>query len=257
MKSRIIDALKNEEARRNCRILASVESGSRAWGFASPDSDYDVRVLYVEPLDSYLGLEESRADTWSVMLPDDLDVAAWDLRKALRQLLKSNASLLEWIGSPIVYSDSGLIDRLVAFGSRTFNPAHVAFHYASMFRHAMEDRTPDGMMSVKKLCYALRANAAVLWVMRFETMPPTEFAKTLDGLALPSALRSAIGDLLELKIRASEKDRIVPCVELADMLKDRYEEVADMRWKRMLEPLAHVREEMERFFVEAVKKGGL
>ncbi len=257
MTARIIDALRNEEVRRNCRILASVESGSRAWGFASPDSDYDVRAIYVEPLDSYLGLEESRADTWNAMLPDDLDIAAWDLRKALRQLLKSNASLLEWIGSPIIYSDSGLIDRLASFGSRTFNPAHVAFHYASMFRHAVEDRTPDGMMSVKKLCYALRASAAVLWVMRFETMPPAEFAKTLDGLSLPATVRRAVDELLELKSRAAEKDRVVPSEKLADMLKDRYEDVAGMTWKRTLEPLSRVREEMERLFADVAKKGGL
>lgn len=162
MKGKIGMALKGQEAERGCRILFAVESGSRAWGFASPDSDYDVRVIYVRPLDWYLGLEEGLADTWNAMLPDELDIAAWDLRKALRQFQKSNASFLEWLGSPIVYSDCGLIGELKEMIDRVFNPTHVAYHYASMFRHATEDKAEDGTIGVKKLCYALRANTAVI-----------------------------------------------------------------------------------------------
>ena len=79
----IKNKLKEIETGENVRILHAVESGSRAWGFASPDSDYDVRAVYVKPLDWYLGLDERKTDTLSAMLPNDIDVAAWELRKVI------------------------------------------------------------------------------------------------------------------------------------------------------------------------------
>lgn len=55
--------LKEIEARENIRVIHCVESGSRAWGFASPDSDYDVRFIYVRPIEYYLRLDK----TWDVI----------------------------------------------------------------------------------------------------------------------------------------------------------------------------------------------
>lgn len=49
----IPEKLAEIENRENVRILHCVESGSRAWGFASPDSDFDVRFIYVRPKDFY------------------------------------------------------------------------------------------------------------------------------------------------------------------------------------------------------------
>ena len=253
MREKILKVLEAEAERRGCRILFAVESGSRAWGFASPDSDYDIRVAYVRPLGWYLGLEEGLADTWNAMLPGDLDIAAWDLRKLLRQFLKSNANLLEWLGSPIVYVDCGLIDELRGLIVRVFNPMHVACHYASMFRHAMEDMTADGMTSVKKLCYALRANAEVDWVVRKETMPPTAFATVLDGLPLAADETKAIDELLERKSRADEKCRVLADVRLDRLLADRYDELGQIRWRKRLPPMDETRKMLEDMFRSCVK----
>ncbi len=252
MTEQIKEALATLERQHNSRILFAVESGSRAWGFASPDSDYDVRAVYVKPLDWYLGLEEGAPDTWTEALPGDLDISAWELRKALRQLLKSNASFLEWIGSPIVYSDSGILGTLSGFAGRAFHPEHVAFHYASMFRHAMEDRTPDGLIGVKKLCYALRASVAVQWIQERGTMPPTEFAQALDGVTIAGATRQAIDGLLLLKSRASEKDRISPDTALAPLLVDRLAEVSGTKWRATAEETPVLRTELEALFREEV-----
>ena len=252
MKDRIETALRGQETERGCRILFAVESGSRAWGFASPDSDYDIRAAYVRPLDWYLGLEEGLADTWNAMLPDDLDIAAWDLRKLLRQFLKSNASLLEWIGSPIVYSDCGLIGELKGLTDRVFNPTHVAYHYASMFRHAMLDRDDEGTISVKKLCYALRANAAVDWVVQRETMPPTAFAAVLEGIPLSTDEVSAIEELLIMKAWATEGDRILPDARLDRLVKDRYDELAELRLRKTLPPMDETRKRLEAVFCRYV-----
>ena len=255
MKEKIETVLKGQETERGCRILFAVESGSRAWGIASTDSDYDIRAIYVRPLDWYLGLEEGLADTWNAMLPGELDIAAWDLRKALRQFQKSNASFLEWLGSPTVYSDCGLIGELKGMIDRVFNPTHVACHYASMFRHAMEDRADNGTISVKKLCYALRANAAVDWVVRKECMPPTVFASVLEGLSLTEDETKAIDELLALKSQAGERDRILPDARLCSLLADRYDELGRIRWREERPPTGEVRLVLENLFRKYVKGG--
>lgn len=230
MKEKIVAALRQLEEERNCRMLFAVEGGSRAWGFASPDSDYDVRAVYVKPLDWYLQLNDPSTDTITAMLPDDLDIVAWDLRKFLRHLNKSNASVLEWLASPIVYMNGGLLSELNGLVSNCAEPAHIAFHYASMFRHAMTNRTPDGMISVKKLCYALRANLCVRWTVEKGAMPPTAFASVVGGLTLSSDQRQAIDRLLALKSGACEADRILPDSCLDDLLQDRFEDLSQIKW---------------------------
>ena len=248
MREKIVKALEAEAARRDCRILFAVESGSRAWGFASPDSDYDVRAVYVKRLDWYLGLEEAKADTWEAMLPGDIDLSAWDLRKALRQMLKCNCSLLEWIGSPIVYADAGIMSRLAEFGRQSFNPKQAVYHYASLFRHAIADKDEEGRISVKKLCYALRANAAVRWALERETMPPTGFQDLLAGIKISDALREAVNATIRLKSEAGEKERIVPASALAELLVDRSGENGRLKGRSSVESSNDIRVGLEREF---------
>lgn len=229
-KATIEDVVKGIESRRGCRVLFVVESGSRAWGFASPDSDYDVRGVYVKPLDWYLQLREGMSDTIVELLPDDIDVSLWDLRKALLQMTKSNASFLEWLGSPIIYRDDGLIGQLNALKYGCFNSVHVAYHYASMFRKAMEAQDPDGAIRIKKLCYALRASLCLKYVMAFEEMPPTLFADVLEKVSITSDERDAIRKVLERKEYALESDTIVPDARLGSLLIDRYDSIASHLW---------------------------
>ena len=251
MKEKIVVALNRLERERGCRMLFAVESGSRAWGFASPDSDYDVRAVYVKPLDWYLQLDEPSTDTITTMLSGDLDVVAWDLRKFLRHLGKSNASVMEWLDSPIVYKDSCLLSQLKGLTQNCTEPPRIAFHYASMFRRAMEDQTSDGMVGIKKLCYALRANLCVRWVLEKGTMPPTAFAAVVDGLALPSMQRHAINRLLTLKSKACEKDRIYPDPELDDLLRDQFDELGCVKWPKRAPGCT--RADLDRLFQTHVK----
>ena len=104
MNERIRAALRDVERQFEVRILLAVESGSRAWGFASPDSDYDVRFVYAHPRDWYLSVGDAR-DVIEQMLPGDLDVSGWELRKALRLFSKCNLALNEWLGSPVTYQE--------------------------------------------------------------------------------------------------------------------------------------------------------
>ena len=231
-KERVSDALRDIESRRGCRVLFAVESGSRAWGFASPDSDYDVRGVYVKPLDWYLQLKSEVADTIVEELPGEIDVSLWDLRKALLQMAKSNASFLEWLGSPTIYRDCGIIAALNGLKAYCANPVHIAYHYASMFRKAMEARDADGTIRIKKLCYALRAALCLRYAMDNEDMPPTPFADVLASVTLSAGERDAIRGVLAQKEQALESDTVTPDARLADLLADRYDSMSAHPWRK-------------------------
>ena len=231
-KERVAAALRDIESRHGCRILFAVESGSRAWGFASPDSDYDVRGVFVKPLDWYLQLKSDVQDTIVEELPGEIDVSLWDLRKALLQMAKSNASFLEWLGSPIIYRDCGIIAALNELKADCVNPAHVAFHYASMFRKAMESRNEDGTIRIKKLCYALRAALCLRYAMAVETMPPTPFVDVLAETKLEPDELDAIREVLAPKEHALESATVTPDTRIADLLSDRYDSLAAHPWRK-------------------------
>lgn len=231
-KERVSAALRDIESRHGCCVLFAVESGSRAWGFASPDSDYDVRGVFVKPLDWYLQLKSDVPDTIVEELPGDVDVSLWDLRKALLQMAKSNASFLEWLGSPIIYRDCGIIAALNELKTNCVNPPHVAFHYASMFRKAMESRNEDGTIRIKKLCYALRASLCLRYAMAVEKMPPTPFADVLAGTELEPDELAAIREVLAQKEHALESDIVTLDARLDNLLADRYDSVAAHPWRR-------------------------
>lgn len=228
-RGRIDSALAEIESRHGCRVLFAVESGSRAWGFASPDSDYDVRGVYVKSLDWYLQLQSDVSDTIVEYFPGDIDIALWDLRKALVQMTKSNASFMEWLGSGIVYRDRGILSDLNRLKGECFNPVHVSFHYASMFRKAMDARRDDGTIPIKKLCYALRANLCVRYVEENGSMPPTAFSDVLEGVSLETEERDAINAVLNLKEIAQEGDVVALDRRLSRVLEDRYDSLGDIK----------------------------
>lgn len=204
----VLAVLRAAEEARVVRVLFAAESGSRAWGFASPDSDWDVRAIYVHPRDWYLRIAEKPADTFEAMRPGDIDLSAWELRKALRLFAKSNVPLLEWLGSPIVYLDrDNFGDRLRALVPRFFDPRGAAWHHLAMQRSALADLAPDGTIRIKKLCYALRSALSVRWIVARASMPPVPFPELFAASDLDPDAREAINDILAAKRDASERDR--------------------------------------------------
>lgn len=111
MKKEICSTLAEIEKLHNVKILYACESGSRAWGFPSPDSDYDARYLYIRPLESYLKLFPER-DVIEGPIDEVKDFVGWDLQKALKLLMKGNAPLIEWVRSPIVYKDNRYLEAI-------------------------------------------------------------------------------------------------------------------------------------------------
>lgn len=181
--------------------LIAVESGSRAWGFPSPDSDYDVRFIYMRPRNRYLSLATDR-DVIDRPIVDDFDVNGWDIRKALQLLLKHNAVVSEWINSPIRYLEdhpsvgllSGLIDEF-------FDPHGYAMHYASLAKSSAERWVADAQaVSIKKYFYALRPALAVRAIrLNPGRRPPMALPELLAATDLPSVLETEICEMVELK----------------------------------------------------------
>jgi uncharacterized protein len=188
------------------RILFAVESGSRAWGFPSPDSDYDVRFVYVRRAEWYLSLFEGR-DVIELPLEGDLDINGWDLRKALRLLLKPNPVLLEWLRSPIVYrSDPGSLDKLAALAARVAHHRPSLHHYLhladSQHRRFIADKTE---VKLKKYFYVLRPVLALMWLRERPTEPvPMSMPELRAGIVLPESVRDFLDRLLVLKASTSE-----------------------------------------------------
>ncbi len=208
MRERVLEELTRIEREHDVRILLAVESGSRAWGFASPDSDYDIRFVYAHDRDWYLSIFENR-DVIEEMLPDRLDINGWDLRKSLRLFSKCNFALNEWLGSPIVYSEvPGFRDRLIEMIPRYFNPIKAMHHYRSMAARALTEHLADGQIAIKKLFYVLRPLFACRWIRHTATQPPTEFEKLTIPSWITAAEKQWIADLLKQKSVAIEAQSI-------------------------------------------------
>lgn len=204
MRERILGKLKSIEAEYDVRVLFACESGSRAWGFASTDSDYDVRFLYVRKVESYLSLSPPR-DVIELPIVDELDVSGWDLQKGLKLLVKSNPPLLEWIASPIIYlAAEPFTSRLRRLRDLHFSPKSCLYHYLQMARGNYREYLKRDMVKLKKYLYVLRPILACGWIEQHGTMAPTEFAKLVQSQVTDAAVREAIDDLLTRKAAGTE-----------------------------------------------------
>lgn len=205
IRAEIADKLDGIEAAHGVRILFAVESGSRAWGFPSPDSDYDVRFVYVHPRDWYLALMPGR-DVIELPISDDLDINGWDLRKALNLLLKPNPVLLEWLSSPVRYrwSDAAC-DGLAALAKTIAHQAACRHHYLRLGDGQWTRHIADRQrVNYKKYFYVLRPALALRWTRLRPEQPPMNLQEMVSGLDLASPVVAEIARLLVLKSAAKE-----------------------------------------------------
>lgn len=203
MRERVLDELARIERERNVTVLYACESGSRAWGFASTDSDYDVRFVYVEKPDWFVQVDTAR-DVIERPLDDELDVSGWELRKALGLLRKSNPTLLEWLDSPLVYrSESAATSRLRALAEAFYSPPAARNHYLSMAKKNFRGYLQGDSVRFKKYFYVLRPLLAVRWIDQGLGRPPMTFADLLNTVDDPSLLEE-VAQLLVLKRNADE-----------------------------------------------------
>jgi predicted nucleotidyltransferase len=204
-RAEILRRLHAAEVEHDVRILYACESGSRAWGFASPDSDYDVRFIYVRPRDWYLSFDvERRRDVIEYPIVDEIDCGGWDLRKALYLFARTNGALLEWLKSPIRYIEFGpLADRLRTLEDQTFNRTALCFHYSHMARGNAREYLFRDQVRLKKYLYVLRPLLAIRYIQQTGQAPPIEFQRLVDSVA-PNEIKPSIAHLLELKRSSPE-----------------------------------------------------
>jgi predicted nucleotidyltransferase len=206
MKNEILTNLERIEQEHNVRILYAVESGSRAWGFASKDSDYDVRFIYLHPVEWYLSIRKRR-DVIECPISGDLDISGWDLPKALGLFRKSNPPLLEWLGSPHVYLDRyGFAERLRELMAVYYSPKRCMLHYLHMARGNFREYLKGETVRIKKYFYVLRPVLACLWIEKHNSMPPTEFSELYKDAGLSPSIAAEIDSLLLRKMAGDELD---------------------------------------------------
>ena len=217
MKEEISHQLAAIEHTYGVRVLYACESGSRAWGFASPDSDYDVRFIYLQPRNNYLSIHERR-DVIELPVNEVLDVNGWDIRKALQLFLKSNAPLYEWLQSPIIYKEyTTFAPELQKLMSMYFSHRAGCHHYLSMTRNTFENDLQGQQVKLKKYFYALRPALACRWILEKQAVPPMEFGQ-LRTLIADADWQQTVDELLERKKKAGEKEFIEPIPKLQEWI---------------------------------------
>ena len=189
--------LQKIEKQYGVRVLHAVESGSRAWGFASPDSDYDVRFVYVRPGADYLRLDEPR-DVIEWKLDEVLDINGWDLRKAMKQFARGNATMYEWSYSPVVYLTTPEWEIIRDTAKAYFSEKAAVHHYYGTAMTTYSGYLTGEQIRYKKYFYALRPLLAAIWIERTHQIPPVLFDELMK-MDIEPELRTAIEDLLERK----------------------------------------------------------
>ncbi|MES2765044.1 MAG: nucleotidyltransferase domain-containing protein [Bacteroidota bacterium] len=222
MTEEIQQKLSEIESTNNVKILFACESGSRAWGFPSPDSDFDVRFVYIHAPDAYLSIDEKR-DVIELPVNEILDISGWDIRKALKLFYKSNAPLYEWMQSPILYRENfGFLKELLSLAPEYFCHRAGMHHYLSMAANCFKNDLQKGEVRLKKYFYALRPILAARWIAERKEVPPMEF-HTLLKLINDQKILLQIDALLKRKLVSNESEMIVQIAELNDFIQSQIE----------------------------------
>ncbi len=234
METKIKDKLKDIEQQHNVKVLYACETGSRAWGFPSPDSDYDVRIIYMHEMDWYLSLSDKK-DTIEFMSEDgELDVTGWDIKKCLKLMWKSNGALLERVQSPVIYrEEKNIAWVLKEYADRCFAPIATMHHYLGMAKNSFEDIDGKDEIKLKKLFYALRATLACKWILEKDSVPPIVFMTMVNELSFDQKLKDKIVALIELKsvknesyVHPAEKDLNTFIIAELAVAKDKFESLS-------------------------------
>ncbi|PLS17509.1 hypothetical protein CVD28_10945 [Bacillus sp. M6-12] len=214
MKEHILETIMQIEKEHEVKILYACESGSRAWGFPSRGSDYDVRFIYIHKTNWYLSIDEKRnvieipnRDSLSIPVHNLLDISGWELTKTLRLFRKSNPTLLEWLHSSIVYySSCSTVERMKSLALDIFSPAPCLHHYLNMGKKNLRDFMQGNDVKIKKYFYMLYPVLAAGWVEKYNSMPPLKFISLLDDALPEGKLKEEIKSIIKRKIEGEELD---------------------------------------------------
>jgi len=225
----ILSRLDEIEKEEKVTIFYACESGSRAWGFPSKDSDYDVRFLYLRSPDWYLSIDvEEKRDVIERPISNMLDISGWDLRKALKLLHKSNPPLLEWLNSPIVYQQKlTIVERIRELVPEYYSPIACLHHYRHMAEGNYREYLKGEIVWVKKYFYVLRPLLAINWIEKKSNVVPMEFGVLVEHCVKSAKLKEAIEELLERKRKGHELDREPRIPAISDFVESELERLGN------------------------------
>jgi len=208
IKKSILDKLHHIDQTHEVKILLAIESGSRGWGFAAENADYDCRFIYVHKPKRYLSVLEFD-EFIEHELNETYDIKGYDLKRVLKYIMKSQATINEWLSSNMVYIKNELIvARLNELATDFFNPISVSHHYLSLARKMLVEITEAAEAKIKKYFYILRPIANLNYIHQYRKMPYMEYDKTLDATNPPYDIFAAIRELREKKVSSLEHDKI-------------------------------------------------
>lgn len=222
IRTEILTRIRNAEIEHNVKVLYAVESGSRAWGFASPNSDYDVRFVYVRPMEWYLTIDvEDKRDVIEYPIVDEIDINGWDLRKALKLLWRSNPAIIEWLQSPIIYVDDGAFAK----SARELIPDVYSiekgiYHYRSMAKTNYRGYLKEEIVPIKKYFYVLRPLLSIMWLEKYKQPAPIEFHRVRELIESNVLINTEISSLLERKKISQEKETAPAIKVLNNFIED-------------------------------------
>ena len=218
IRNEILKKLSASESDHSIKILHAVESGSRAWGFASPDSDYDVRFIYAHDMKWYLKLEDTR-DVMELELNDVYDINGWDIQKLFRLMHSSNPTVFEWVHSPIVYTTHPIIAEITPQIDSFFSCKAGLYHYFNTAKANYKSYIDNKQkVKLKKYFYVLRPLMACDWILTHRTPPPVLFDSLLNEMEPDDELFIAIQDLISRKQTAIEAEMIERISVLEDYI---------------------------------------
>jgi len=203
VKEEIIEHISQLETEKGITILLAAESGSRAWGCPSPDSDYDVRIIYKRSKSEYLDIDE-KPDTINYFHGELLDINGWDIKKTLKLIRKSNATPFEWAQSPIIYKEvDDFSSTILSLSREYFQPRHTVNHYKGIAKNSYLSNDLSGKIKLKKLFYILRPLMAAKWIIQKNEVPPMDIPN-LISIIDDNKIVNHINELLEVKNSANE-----------------------------------------------------
>ena len=244
MKNRILKIIKEVERKHKVKILWAIESGSRAWGFASEDSDYDIRSMHIGKLDDYLGLDNSPQQI--NLTKDNLDFESWDIKKFAELSIKSNPQIAEWLRSPIVYIDSPIRKQFKKYFDEGCSLEFLRQHYIRMSKQNYHKYMGIGMAhSCKKYLYVLRGIACAIFIEKESKLPPLPYKEVI--IYLPEHVR-AFFERCVIQKDTTEKAQIITDEKVSSFIDDyigKSSVKVDTTFKR--------REELNKYLIKTIK----
>ena len=209
MRDKIIESLRLLEEEKDIKIMLAVESGSRAWGFSSPDSDYDVRFVYVHKPDWYLSVFPKK-DVIERMSEDRLfDLSGWELRKTLQLLYKSNPNLADWLLTDQIYiADPEFLAEIRRQQAQYYNPIQAMHHFLSIAKNHDEKYLSKNGYTLKRFLYFVRGLLACEYIESKKMHPPVAFEQLVDATVKDQNIKQEISKIIALKRISKESDSV-------------------------------------------------